>query len=144
MDAEEWRKCPSLPEYFVSSRGRIMREPFEGPMPRGGARRYGGKPGLGQWAPEGRYIFAFRGHSYKVHQLVCEAFHGPAPFPRAVVMHGDENPRNNRADNLRWGTQKENMNAPGYLTYCRNRVGERSSYAVWRCKLRAELADMLS
>jgi hypothetical protein len=29
-------------------------------------------------------------------------------------MHQDENGLNNCAGNLKWGTQKENLNAPGY------------------------------
>jgi len=45
----------------------------------------------------------------KVHQLVCEAFHGPKPFEKAVVIHIDEDAHNNRPENLMWGTQKENL-----------------------------------
>ena len=51
----------------------------------------------------------------KVHQLVCEAFHGPKPFPDAVVIHRDEDAHNNRPENLLWGTQKENLST--YRTY---------------------------
>ncbi|QDP54003.1 MAG: putative uncharacterized HNH endonuclease [Prokaryotic dsDNA virus sp.] len=50
----------------------------------------------------------------KVHQLVCEAFHGPKPFETAVVIHKDEDALNNRPENLKWGTQKENLNAPKF------------------------------
>jgi len=45
-------------------------------------------------------------------------------------MHIDENAANNRADNLRWGTQKENLNAPGIIEYCMDRTGDRSPTAV--------------
>ncbi len=62
----------------------------------------------------------------KIHRLVAEAFHGTTPFDGAVVMHVDENAANNRASNLKWGTQKENLNAPGFLKYCRSRTGEDS------------------
>ena len=62
----------------------------------------------------------------KVHQLVCEAFHGPRPFEKAVVIHIDENAHNNRPENLKWGTQKENLSAPGFIEYCRSRSGEDS------------------
>lgn len=64
-------------------------------------------------------IFVFRRKSYKVHQLVCEAFNGPKPFPTAVVCHEDENFRNNASDNLKWGTQKDNLNYPGFTAYAR-------------------------
>jgi len=62
----------------------------------------------------------------KIHRLVCEAFHGFAPFERAVVLHLDENALNNRPENLRWGTQKENMNMPKFIKYCKSRIGENS------------------
>jgi hypothetical protein len=100
-----------------------MRVPFVGEMPNGGRRAYGGEPIVGQWDGN-RYIISHKGRSYKIHRLVCEAFHGPAPFSRAVVMHADENSRNNRPENLKWGTQKENLNAPGFIAYCRSRTGE--------------------
>lgn len=44
----------------------------------------------------------------EVHALVCEAFHGPRP-PGSLATHQDGRRSNNRADNLRWGTQKDNM-----------------------------------
>ncbi|MFE3572503.1 HNH endonuclease signature motif containing protein [Bacillus subtilis] len=43
-----------------------------------------------------------------VHLLVCAAFHGPRPDGK-VARHLDGNPRNNRAANLTWGTQAENI-----------------------------------
>lgn len=45
---------------------------------------------------------------FPVHQLVCEAFHGPKPFPGAQVRHRDGNSLNNAASNLTWGTSAEN------------------------------------
>jgi hypothetical protein len=142
METEQWRQSPSLPEYRVSSWGRVMRELFEGPMPNGcGVRKYGGKPHYGKrsvaakGAKHGRMIFVFRGHSYKVHQLVCEAFHGPRPFSKAVVMHLDENSLNNRPENLAWGTQKQNQNAPGLRRYRASRTGENSASFIGRTEL---------
>jgi hypothetical protein len=62
--------------------------------------------------------------THKIARLVAEAFHGPPPFDDAVAMHLDENAANNRPENIRWGTQKENLNAEGFLAYCRDRTGE--------------------
>lgn len=127
MSGEIWRVVPSLPDVLVSSEGRVMMIPYRGPMPKGGGRPYGGKPTFGVWnKADGRFIVTIRGHTYKVARLVAEAFHGPAPSEDAVVMHLDENAANNRADNLHWGTQKENLNAPGFLNYCRSRTGDDS------------------
>jgi len=44
-----------------------------------------------------------------VHKLICTAFHGPQPFEDSVVMHINDNKLDNRADNLKWGTQLENV-----------------------------------
>lgn len=62
----------------------------------------------------------------KVHRLVCEAFHGPAPKGMEIVIHIDEDATNNKADNLKWGTQKENLNMPKFIEYCKSRTGENS------------------
>ncbi len=75
----------------------------------------------------------------KIHRLVCEAFHGPAPFDRAVVIHLDENALNNKPENLRWGTQKENLNMPGFIAYCKSRTGEKSPVLKSKNKKRLQL-----
>lgn len=46
-----------------------------------------------------------------VHRIVCRAFHREPPVyndKEAIVRHLDNDPTNNSADNLRWGTQEEN------------------------------------
>ena len=127
MIGEVWRDVPSVPGVLVSSEGRVMHAPYRAPMPYGGQRAYGGQPHFGVWNKQDcRFIIVIRGQTYKVHRLVAEAFHGPSPFPEAVVMHSDENSANNRPDNLRWGSQQENLNAPGFLDYCHSRTGENS------------------
>lgn len=123
--SEIWKSPPSLPEYVVSNLGRVMCLPYEAPMPRGGTRIYGGTIGIGQWSEkERRFVLVFRGKTYRIGRLVCEAFHGPVPFDGAISMHLDENAANNRPSNLQWGTQKENLNAPGFIKYCQGRVGK--------------------
>lgn len=43
-----------------------------------------------------------------IHRMVCIAFHGPPPFPNAMVCHKDDNRLDNRADNLEWGDPRHN------------------------------------
>lgn len=127
MNGEIWRSVPSNPSLLASSEGRVMVAPYCGPMPHGGMRHYGGQPRFGVWCKRDcRFVVVLKGKTHKVHRLVCEAFHGAAPFDGAVVMHVDENSANNRPENLKWGTQKENLNAPGFLEYCKSRTGENS------------------
>jgi len=100
-------------------------------MPYGGVRKYEGRPRYGDW-DGARYIWVFRGKTYRVARLVCEAFNGPPPEGRNVCMHLDENSRNNRPGNLEWGTQKENLNFPGFIAYCKGRTGLKNPYSKGR------------
>jgi len=134
-DLEVWRAIPSLPDYIASSHGRLMRLPWGGRMPYGGNRPYGGKPTFGAWSEgDRRFVLPYRGKTYRVARLICEAFNGPAPADRQVCMHIDENSRNNRPENLAWGTQKENLNAPGFLAYCSSEKRKASLRAAREAK----------
>lgn len=127
MNGEVWRIVPSAPQFLVSSEGRIMVSPYFGEMPHGGARPYGGEPHFGVWnKTDQRFIVVYKGKTYKVHRLVCEAFNGAAPDGRNVCMHKDENSANNRPSNLEWGTQKENLNADGFVVYRNASIGDHS------------------
>jgi hypothetical protein len=130
MAGEIWRIVPSLPELLVSNEGRMMHVPKQGAMPHGGHRHYGGQPTFGVWNKvDSRFVTTINGKNYKIHRLVAEAFLGPPPFQKAVVMHIDENSANNRSDNLKWATQKENLNGEAFKEYCCARTGENSPYA---------------
>jgi hypothetical protein len=119
MENEVWKQSTSLPEYYVSSWGRIMRAPFKVSMPRGGIRYYGGKPRYGVLVSRNKskhyklFQLNFRNRTYRVSRLICEAFHGPAPFNSAEAMHLDENSTNNRADNLQWALESKMQMHPG-------------------------------
>ena len=57
-----------------------------------------------------KVVMLGRGDCRYVHQIVAEHFIGPAPS-KMVVMHIDEDKKNNSAENLKYGTQSENMKA---------------------------------
>jgi hypothetical protein len=82
-------------------------------------------------------IWVLRCKSHKVSRLVCEAFNGPPSKEKNVCMHLDENSRNNAPENLAWGTQKENLNAPKFIAYCHTRTWEDSPILKGR-KAKAE------
>lgn len=123
MTTTVWAEVPSYPGILVSSEGEVMVKPYPVATGNGGVRMAGGTITRGQWDGS-RYIYPRRGHkTAKVHRLVCEAFNGP-PQPGQVCMHLNEDARDNRAANLAWGTQKENLNAPGFIAYCKTRTGD--------------------
>ena len=53
---------------------------------------------------------------------------GVAPNGMKICLHKDENAANNQPDNLKWGTQKENLNCPKFIAYCKTRTGENNPY----------------
>jgi hypothetical protein len=123
---EIWKPVPEYPNTIASSEGRVIFPPKVAPVPGGGFRHYFTKPTVGSVRRSKKTAkHCYRGAYHKdfgnvkIHQLICAAFHGPKPFPKAVVIHLDENGLNNRPENLKWGTQKENLNAPGFIAWCK-------------------------
>ena len=130
---EVWKQVPSVPEISASSWGRVLVAPSQIVMPNGGLRWYYPKPSYGyeEKTATGRPDVCKRKilrvsrmkRTFKVARLVCEAFHGESPPDKPVVIHIDENPTNNRPENLKWGTQKENLNAPKFKAWQKTRIG---------------------
>jgi len=65
----------------------------------------------------GNYLYVnVKDGIYRVHRIICEAFHGPPPTPEQdTVNHIDHDPENNDIDNLEWASTKEqntHRNAP--------------------------------
>jgi hypothetical protein len=84
------RQHPTNPSIFVADDGRVFRELF--PSKDSGGYHQIRNGDLRQ----------------RRHVLVCEAFHGPRPFPRAEVRHLDGDPSNDAPGNLAWGTRVDN------------------------------------
>lgn len=113
-EQEEWRPVPSKPGILASSLGRVHRISDAG-LARQGARS---APTFGtlvrqRVGKDGEYVkrvVQWRGFGLLlVSRLVCEAYHGPAPFEGAVVMHLNDDSLDNRPGNLKWATQWENL-----------------------------------
>lgn len=100
---ETWAAIPSLPGFEASSLGRVRGEY------RAHGRGYRVSATFGVWhRTDRRYVMMIRRKNYRVAALVAEAFHGPRP-DGLVVMHIDEDSRNNRPGNLAYGTQREKI-----------------------------------
>lgn len=107
--SEIWRPIQGYEGiYEVSDLGRIRRSPDSKPTSRSGPGYVLKNVLNGHGYPNITLCRDGEQRSYGVHQLVCRAFHGPPPFERAEVAHGDGDRRNPRASNLRWATHAEN------------------------------------
>lgn len=111
---EEWKPVKGFEgHYDVSSEGRVRSLPRK-------RYSYGGR----EWMQPGRIVkpteVVDKGYlvvslcmdGYKrrhyVHSLVLTAFVGERPTSSDHTRHLDGNPANNRVENLKWGTPKEN------------------------------------
>lgn len=65
-----------------------------------------------------------------VHRLVLEAFVGPCPEGMEACHFPDPNPGNNRLDNLKWGTPKENAEHRAIHGHQHSMPGEQHPNAV--------------
>ena len=98
-----WRRVPGWRGVLASSTGDVMIE---------GAKRV-----RKQSSSSGNYkkIGLSRGETPLVHSLVCRAFHGPALMRQTTdhgikgVFEGGGDPSDNRPENLRWASPREQM-----------------------------------
>ncbi len=92
----EWREVQGMPSYYVCRDGRA------GSYHRKPRVLVGSSAGIGYR----KVCHQTLPHRY-IHQLVCEAFHGPRP-DGLQVRHLNGIKTDNRASNLVWGTPAEN------------------------------------
>ena len=105
---DQWRAVPGFEGiYEVSRAGSIRSLGFQTPA---GYRK--GK--VLKPAPSGGYpavslVKDGKKRTVRLHQIVCEAFHGPAPSPKHEVAHNDGVRAHSWASNFRWDTPKGNQ-----------------------------------
>ena len=99
-DHSGWYEIPGYSKHLANSKGEIMTKKTGNHTKGGDAGRY---LKVSVYA-DGSSTASLR----YVHDLVCRAFNG-SPKKGDVVLHKDNNRRNNTRGNLSWGTQSENI-----------------------------------
>lgn len=98
---EIWKNIPDIEGYQVSNLGSVKKintDIFEKDSI------------LNPWIEKGYFRLSLNGKRFKVHQLVAMAFLGHKPCRHKLVIdHIDSNPSNNRVENLRIVTNRENL-----------------------------------
>lgn len=94
-----WKKIPGYPDYSASSNGEI-RNDKTGYITKGGNAGHYLKVSVyarGDKKPKLVYV----------HDLVCRAFKG-MPKKNEIVLHDDDDKKNNKSHNVKWGTVSQN------------------------------------
>lgn len=107
---EEWRPWPRDDRYEVSSMGRVRSFAALGRRPKNGTPRSARPRILAEATSQHGYrqVNPGTGHAVQVHLMVLETFVGKRPVDCPEVAHFDGDKTNNRVDNLRYCTRKEN------------------------------------
>lgn len=98
---EKWWYIEGFPGYIISDYGRVWSTKTQRFIKPKHANRYGHL--MVSLCIDGDV------HYRLIHRLVAEAFL-PNPYKYPIVRHLDDDPTNNCAYNLAWGTQKDNVN----------------------------------
>lgn len=94
LQNEEWKQCYDLPEYLVSTMGRVKKDNvfYKGELRNGYL-----------------YLNLPNGKKYRIHRLVLNTFQTNIDANNLVVDHINGIKTDNRLDNLRWVTNEENI-----------------------------------
>lgn len=115
--APEWRECKRFPAYEVNEAGQLRRRSDGRPMTP--------TPDQAGYLTIHLTISRRNAKTTRVHQLVCEAFHGSWEGLEVNHINGVRN--DNRAANLEWVTRAENMSrAKGHIPRARATISGRS------------------
>lgn len=109
---EVWKSIPGLPNHEASSIGRVRVKARRSYIPANSNRAAHSRllPAsiLSRNLWGGRYFVSVDNKAIGVQRLVCLAFHGVPKPGQDNACHRDGNRKNNREDNLYWGSHSQN------------------------------------
>ena len=132
---EKFKQLKEYPNYLISNQGRILslhKGIWLKPRATNGNRHL-------QVCVNGKFMY--------VHRLVAMAFIKKINKYVNIVMHKDDDPKNNNVNNLQWGTQYENMQQRNNYPAERNKLikhifyTQRKTYAGKIVELIQKIAD---
>ena len=131
---EIWKTIENNPNYEVSNMGNV-RSVDRFVNCNGGVAFRKGKMLKKYLSKRGYYVVNLSAKQYKVHRLVAEAFI-PNPDNKPQIDHINTDKTDNSVENLRWVTNKENMNNPitrqncSKNNYCKGRMGSKHHNSI--------------
>ncbi|MEP0418073.1 MAG: NUMOD4 domain-containing protein [Cyclobacteriaceae bacterium] len=131
---EEWKAIEGFSNYEVSSNGKI-RSKARKTYHSGSKKEINikGKPLKQRWHPKGKCFFLDlidddkRRRTIYPHVETANAFVDKENEDQTKVIHLDNNPRNNKASNLKWMTPSDHMK-------WQFEVGNKDNYKVWKTR----------
>lgn len=110
------RDIPSLPGYAVDKNGAIYSRWTRRPLPNKkgsvailGARYRTIRTWISNGRPSARFHVNGRPITRQVGKAILEAFCGPPPAGKTWCLHKNDNPLDNRLENLYWGSRIDNV-----------------------------------
>lgn len=109
LPGEIWKPVPGYEGFYsVSSLGRTYRHSRWVAAKNGSRRFFPGQICQGHRGKKGYERIKVFGKNIETHRIVCLTFHGEPPSPKYHAAHANDIKHDNRAENLRWATAKEN------------------------------------
>lgn len=110
----DWKPIPGWEGLYEISLGSLQIRSLDRMVRAGRGRTRFARGRILKLCPRNGYLGAMlkrdgAGSNFLMHQTVCKMVHGPKPSPKHVVRHLNGDCRDNRPENLAWGTQADNL-----------------------------------